>query len=147
MKSGKIVFCAAANYGRKRRESICYPAKFEHTLCIFSHDRYGNCSGLSPVGYRLDFLSPGENIVAPVSATDVCKSGTSYATPAIAGLICLLLQAVKKSVQKTTTKKTKDHIEIKELLNKFIINSYILSEGYRQSHRSPFICLPIACVK
>ena len=122
MKSGKIVFCAASNYGRKQRESICYPAKLEHTLCIGSHDRFENHSRLSPVGQKLDFLSPGENVVVPVSATDVaCESGTSYATPAIAGLICNLLQAVKKKCSEDNCKKIKDHIEIKELLKKLFI--------------------------
>ena len=132
VKSGKIVVCAASNYGRKQRESICYPAKLEHTLCIGSHDRFGNRSRLSPVGQRLDFLGPGENVVVPVSATEVaCASGTSYAAPAIAGLICLLLQAVKDKCSEDDYKKLKDHIEIKELLKKLSVESeHFKEQGY-----------------
>ena len=93
-----IVVCAASNHGYKFSQPICYPARLGHTLCIGSHGLHGKPSSFSPVGQQIDFLAPGENIIGPASGSNSikCDSGTSYATPAVAGLICLILGFIKQ---------------------------------------------------
>lgn len=96
---GVIVVCCASNVGRLRLQPISFPARLGHVLCIGAHDQNGKPTSFSPVGRELDFLSPGEDLWGPGPGTVGpfamdCSSGTSCATPAVAGLICLVLQAV-----------------------------------------------------
>ena len=95
-----IVVCAASNLGYRFSQPICYPARLGHTLCIGSHGHHGKPSAFSPVGQQIDFLAPGENIIGPSSAllnhSVQYNSGTSFAAPAVAGLICLILGYIRE---------------------------------------------------
>ena len=94
-QKGVIVVCAASNEGAIDKEAICYPARYQQTICIGSHDRYGNRSSFSSVGEDMDFLALGEDIIGPNLVDSLTQAyGTSFAAPAIGGLICLILQAV-----------------------------------------------------
>lgn len=95
IKLGTICVAAAGNDGRK--EDIKYPAKMNKVLCIGAHDSFENRAPFSPVGREMDFLAPGVNIGSPSisGAHDdalIVGDGTSCAAPAVAGLICLLIQ-------------------------------------------------------
>ena len=92
-----IVVCSASNFGYKYSQPICFPARLGHVLCIGSHDVHGKPSSFSPVGQQIDFLAPGEGIVCPSNTSHEFRalSGTSCATPAVAGLICLILSYIK----------------------------------------------------
>lgn len=97
---GVIVVCCASNVGRLRLQPIAFPARLGHVLCIGAHDENGKPTSFSPVGRELDFLAPGADLWGPGPGTVGpfamdCASGTSCATPAVAGLVCLILQAVK----------------------------------------------------
>ena len=90
-----ICVAAAGNYGDSRHDSVLLPAKFTDTICIGAHDGKGKPCGFTPSGTTIDFLGPGYNIKGPSIVNDdsYCNdSGTSSATPAIAGLICLFIQ-------------------------------------------------------
>lgn len=96
---GIIIVCCASNVGRLHLQPIAFPARLGQVLCIGAHDENGKPTSFSPVGRELDFLSPGDNLWGPGPGTKGpfamdCASGTSCATPAVAGLICLILQAV-----------------------------------------------------
>ena len=93
-----IFVCAASNYGSRTDQPIAYPARLGNVLCIGSHSSSGKASSFSAVGRDIDFLAPGENVCAPsVGGPQALSSGsgTSYSTPAVAGLICLVLQYLK----------------------------------------------------
>ena len=118
---GVIIVCCAANEGMMRSDSIQYPARLGNVLCIGSHDRYGKRSPFSSVGRGLDFLAPGENILGPGTGSNgpfsvTCDSGTSYSTPAVAGLICLILHDVsrrcdeEKELTTISMKSLKEHV-------------------------------------
>jgi len=90
-----IVVCAASNEGAIDKAAIGYPARYRETICIGSHDRHGNRSSFSPVGEDMDFLALGEHVIGPNLVDSLTQAyGTSFAAPAIGGLICLILQAV-----------------------------------------------------
>lgn len=96
---GIIIVCCASNVGRLRLQPIAFPARLGQVLCIGAHDENGKPTSFSPVGRELDFLAPGDNLWGPGPGTVGpfamdCASGTSCATPAAAGLICLILQAI-----------------------------------------------------
>ena len=122
---GVIVVCAASNYGHQFSQPICYPAHLGNVLCIGSHGHHGKPSSFSPVGQEIDFLGPGEKIAAPnssISANHVAvDSGTSYAAPAVAGLVCLILEYINLIGAKfdpAVAKQFKNHWVMKEILRK-----------------------------
>ena len=125
VSNGVIVVCAASNYGHQFSQLICYPARLGNVICIGSHGPHGKPSSFSPVGQEIDFLGPGENIAAPnssISANHVAvDSGTSYAAPAVAGLVCLILEYINLIGVKFGTEvaeQLKNHWVMKEILRK-----------------------------
>ena len=96
---GVVVVCCASNVGRLSLQPISFPARLGHVICIGAHDENGKPTSFSPVGREMDFLAPGQDVWGPGPGTKSpfamdCASGTSCAAPAVAGLVCLVLQAV-----------------------------------------------------
>ena len=95
---GLLCVAAVGNHGATRQHSIHYPALLDNVICIGAHDLNGQPAGFTPTGGDIDFVGPGVNIYAPShldNAALICASGTSCATPAVAGLICLVIQRAK----------------------------------------------------
>eukprot|EP00058_Branchiostoma_floridae_P006695 XP_002592183.1 hypothetical protein BRAFLDRAFT_88080 [Branchiostoma floridae] len=112
---GKVVVAAASNDGRKGMTNIGFPARLGDVICVGSHDSYGyyQPSSFSSTGRELDFLAPGEQIAAPDSRTINFyrrMSGTSQATPIIAGIAAMVIsyaetvggKAMRNAVSNTT---------------------------------------------
>ena len=123
-----IVVCAASNRGHTYQTSITYPARLGNVLCIGSHSDHGKSSSFSPVGQDLDFLAPGENILSASSSSSLglanqatCGNGTSFAAPAVAGLICLILQCLKTRYP-SEAERFHNHFVMKDLLREMSTN-------------------------
>ena len=116
---GVIVVCATSNHGHKFMQPIAFPARLGHVLCIGSHGTNGKPSPFSPVGRQIDFLAPGEGIAVPSNKIYqhyiAIEYGTSFAAPAVVGLICLLLDYIKKN-HNDLFQHFKNHWVMKELL-------------------------------
>ena len=95
-----IVVCAASNSGKKTRQPITYPARLGHVLCIGACTSNGKPADLSPIGRELDFLAYGDTIWAPTvgnsNAAYNIVSGTSYAVPLVAGVVCQVIEDLKR---------------------------------------------------
>ena len=85
--AGKILVFSAGNKGRKSRNAILYPGRIGNVLVIGGQDPFYSHLSFSSVGKEIDFLAPAEY---------GGHKGTSYAAPAIAGHIALLLEFVKR---------------------------------------------------
>ena len=136
--SGIIVVCCASNVGRLRFQPISFPARLGQVLCIGAHDENGKATSFSPVGRELDFLAPGENIWGPGPGTIGpfsmdCASGTSCATPAVAGLVCLILHAVDR-ISKSNPRKYQ--IAGKPLAD-LVHNVWVMRELLKEMSSSP----------
>lgn len=96
-----LMFAAAANSGG--RLARAYPARSPHVICVHSTDALGNGSDFSPTAIpnSINLATVGECIESawPSFLCDSqnyncvkSRSGTSYATPIIAGTAAFLLQ-------------------------------------------------------
>ncbi len=104
LSSNIIVVCAASNNGRKNRQPITFPARLGHVLCIGSCNESCKPSKFTPVGREVDFLAPGEDLWVPTIEGESCfcaVSGTSFATPSVAGLVCQVLEDLSDVAART----------------------------------------------
>ena len=85
--AGKILVFSAGNRGQKSRNAILYPGRIGNVLVIGGQDPFYSHLSFSSIGKEIDFLAPAEY---------GGHKGTSYAAPAIAGHIALLLEFVKR---------------------------------------------------
>lgn len=85
--AGKILVFSAGNRGQKSRNAILYPGRIGNVLVIGGQDPFYSHLSFSSVGKEIDFLAPAEY---------GGHKGTSYAAPAIAGHIALLLEFIKR---------------------------------------------------
>ena len=133
---GVIIVCSAGNHGHT--SGILFPARMMgDVLCIGAHDKYGKPSQFSPRGRELAFLAPGEHIWAP-SYTDTfsltyAENGTSYSAPAVAGLICLILQHLK-GIDHALYEKAHNIEMITKILKTLSSDMFDQEKGYGQLH-------------
>ena len=100
-QKGIIVICSASNSGGIDKENVTYPARYQATISVGAHDRFGNRCRFSSVGKELDCLALGEDVIGPNLNNSLTQSsGTSFAAPAVGGLICLILEAIQEICMK-----------------------------------------------
>ena len=126
-----IVVAAACNNGQQR-DSIWYPAQSGKTISIGAHDHNNNRASFSAVGQRLDFLAPGAQMLSPTIGklqSTAFSDGTSLATPAVAGLVALLIQCARE-VRGPAETRIANYTVIKYLLQEMSSHIHNYKCGY-----------------
>lgn len=123
-----LMFAAASNSGGNLGRA--YPASSSHVICVHSTDTLGNISAFSPTEERdrVNIATVGEWIRSawPSSlckASDdgdglVSRSGTSYATPILAGIAAFLLQYARLHLSEKEVMKMKRKENMEALLRR-----------------------------
>lgn len=91
LSKGVIVVCAAGNEGPSL-DTVGYPAKWPGVISVGAINEQRKVANFSSRGDRVDICAPGVNIVSDWPPTGMASlSGTSMATPHVAGVVALML--------------------------------------------------------
>lgn len=116
---GIPVICAAGNGGAE--EGVNYPAIYNESFAIGAYDHKMKIANFSAIGDALDFAFPGVDINTTwLNGGYTHISGTSFACPACAGLVALIMAIAKD--EGTIPKNAKNTLWIYDELKKYASN-------------------------
>jgi subtilisin family serine protease len=113
-RNQKWIFAASGNDGTYNR--MGYPASWPETISVGAVDKEGRRAKFSNAGDQLDIVAPGVDTLSTIPQRDGgygSMSGTSMATPIVAGVAALALAKHRMSPGDTgldTLKDMRDHL-------------------------------------
>ena len=91
--AGIVIIAAAGNEG-PNQGSVGYPGAFPECVCVGAFDANGKIANFSSRGSQLDVAGPGVNVLSCIPGSKYGRmSGTSMATPYVAGVAALVVGA------------------------------------------------------
>lgn len=107
VQAGIFVIMAAGNDGLPN--SVNFPARLPETIAVAAVDRFGQVAPFSSRGMQVDIAAPGVDILSTwLRGTHALSSGTSMATPFVAGVVALLVAKHRLRGGLTPIKSTDD---------------------------------------
>lgn len=104
--AGIPVICAAGNDGSG---GVAYPGAFDNTIAVAAYDKTGKVAKFSSKGPQVDFAKPGVDVYSTYLNNSYARlSGTSMATPFMAGVVALLMSFRKERNKPLSVKQLKN---------------------------------------
>ncbi len=114
-----LIFAAAGNSGSTQISGERYPASFDNCISVGATDKNNNLSAINILSDKTIIHAPGIEIESyGKSNIPDAQSGTSYATPIVAGIVGLGISFLKKK---------NGNWNKKELLTNLFNSAYIMS--------------------
>lgn len=93
---GIVLVAAAGN--DKVENSVNYPARYEEVISVGAVNESDTIADFCSKGYKVDVYAPGVYITSTyLNHSYACMSGTSFATPFVAGIIALAISLRRKN--------------------------------------------------
>ena len=126
-----ITFVAAAGNRGGYQALACIPARFNNVISVGALNKNGKLSSLTPQ-VKIDVYAPGEDLEFPLSDKTYAFWGTSYATPAAAGLVLLL-----KELANSVGSPAKENIHRAEILREIFKQDMFVRSDCTDKHIDP----------
>lgn len=127
LSAGVIVVAAAGNSG-PNNTLPSYPAAYESVIAVAATDSNGVVANYSNQGSYLDISAPGSAIISTYGSGYASLSGTSMASPHIAGVVALMLESgILPSAIKAKLQSTADNSAPRNVQNRYgagLVNAY-----------------------
>jgi len=115
--AGVIVVCAAGNSG-PGANTVEYPGGYPESVCVAACDRNKLVAEFSSRGSEVDVIAPGVSVISCYPGSRLVElSGTSMATPYVAGVAALYVGGCKSKNVKPTP------VEFRKILEKTSITA------------------------
>jgi len=94
---GVLIIAAAGNDGNNNKE---YPASYPHVMSVAAVNRYKSRASFSQINDQVEIAAPGVNVRSTIPGGYRSWSGTSMATPHVAGVAALVWSHFPKCTNK-----------------------------------------------